>query len=83
MLKKHNDLIILSVIWIISIYSVITAITNSYILGIQNYLGYGLVTGVSVLRFFTVKRFKTILGVLLVIGSVNAIQYRFLLHVFL
>lgn len=75
MIKKHNDIIILSIIWIVSIYSVISAILYSYEIGIQNYIGYGLAIGISVLRFFKVKRFKTILGIFLVIGSINAIQF--------
>jgi hypothetical protein len=77
MIKKYNDLIILSIIWIVSIYSLISVIANSYEIGIQNYIGYALLIGISVLRFFKVKRFKTILGILLVFGSINAIQFTY------
>lgn len=77
MIKKYNDLIILAIIWIVSIYSVIVAIATPYDILIQNYIGYALLIGVSILRFFKVKWFKTILGILLVIGSINAIQYTY------
>jgi len=77
MIKKYNDLIILTIIWIVSIYSVIVAIITPYDILIQNYIGYALLIGISVLRFFRIKRFKTILGILLVIGSINAIQFTY------
>jgi len=77
MIKKYNDLIILSILWIVSIYSVISVILYSYEIGIQNYIGYGLLIGISVLRFFKIKRFKIFLGILLVFGSVNALQFTY------
>ena len=77
MIKKYNDLIILAIIWIVSIYSVIVAIVTPYDILIQNYIGYALLIGVSILRFFKIKWFKTILGILLVIGSINAIQFTY------
>jgi hypothetical protein len=77
MIRKHSDLIIISILWLVSIYSVISAILYSYEIGIQNYIGYGLLIGISVLRFFSNKRFNTLLGILLVIGSINAIQFTY------
>ena len=77
MIKKYNDLIILAIICIVSIYSVILAIVTPYDILIQNYIGYALLIGISVLRFFKIKWFKTILGILLVIGSINAIQFTY------
>jgi hypothetical protein len=77
MIKKYNDLIILAIIWIVSLYSVIVAIVTPYDILIQNYIGYALLIGISILRFFKIKWFKTILGILLVIGSFNAIQYTY------
>jgi hypothetical protein len=77
MIKKYNDLIILAIIWIVSIYSVIVAIVTPYDILIQNYIGYGLLIGISVLRFLKIKWFKTILGIILVIGSINVIQYTY------
>jgi hypothetical protein len=77
MIKKYNDLIILSIIWIVSIYSVIVAIITPYDILIQNYIGYALLIGISTLRFFKIKWFKTIFGILLVIGSINAIQFTY------
>jgi hypothetical protein len=77
MIKKYNDLIILSIIWIVSIYSVIVAIVSPYDILIQNYIGYALLIGISALRFFKIKWFKTIFGILLVIGSINAVQFTY------
>ena len=78
MIKRNSDLIILSIVWIISIYSVTYAITNSIELGIQNYIGYGLLIGLSVLKYLKVRKFKTILGIVFVFGSINAIQFTYL-----
>jgi hypothetical protein len=77
MIKKYNDLIILSIIWIVSIYSVIVAIVTPYDILIQNYIGYALLIGISALKFFKIKWVKTFLGILLVIGSINAIQFTY------
>jgi hypothetical protein len=77
MVKRYNDLIILLIIWIVSIYSVISVITNSYEIGFQNYIGYGLLIGITILRFFRIKRFRTILGILLIVGSTNLIQFTY------
>jgi hypothetical protein len=75
MIKKYNDIIILVIIWIISIYSLIMVILKSYDIGLPNYLGYGLLATISVLRFYKVKKFKTILGVFLILGSLNVFQF--------
>lgn len=77
MIKKYNDLIILAIIWIVSVYSVIVAIVTPYDVLIRNYIGYALLIGISILRFFKIKWFKTILGILLVIGSFNVIQFTY------
>jgi hypothetical protein len=77
MIKKYNDLIILAIIWIVSIYSVISVIVYSYEIGIQNYIGYGLLIGISILRFIKIKKIKTILGVFLIVGSINVIQFTY------
>ena len=77
MIKKYNDLIIITILWIISIYSIISTVLISNVLGIQNYIGYCLLIGISVLRFFKIKQLKTILGFLLILGSINAIQFTY------
>jgi hypothetical protein len=77
MVRKHSDLIIIAILWIVSVYSVINVILYSYSIGIQNYIGYSLLIGISVLRLLRIKGFKTILGILLVIGSINAIQFTY------
>lgn len=74
-IKKYSEIIILTLIWIVSIYSVIIAVVDSYNISIQNYIGYGLLFALSVLRFFKVKKFKTIFGIFLIVGSINAIQF--------
>ncbi|NVO12214.1 MAG: hypothetical protein HXX16_19805 [Bacteroidales bacterium] len=77
MIKRNSDLIILLIIWIVSIYSVIYGILNSNEFGIQNYIGYGLLIGLSIIRYFKFRKFKTILGIVLVFGSINAIQFTY------
>jgi len=77
MIKKYNVLFILLILWMVSIYSVIYVIVNSYEIGIQNYIGYGLLILITVLKIFRIERFKTTLGVLLIVGSVNAIQFTY------
>jgi hypothetical protein len=77
LIQKYSDLVILTIIWIISIYSVIIAVIDSYNIGIQNYIGYGLLIGISVLRFLKVKKFKTILGIFLIVGSINLFQFTY------
>jgi hypothetical protein len=79
---KYSDLIILSIIWIVSIYSIISLIENSYEIGIQNYIGYGLLIVITILRFFRIRRFKTILGFFLIVGSTNLIQFTCSTHTF-
>ncbi len=77
LIRKYSDLIILTIIWIVSIYSIIIVVLDSYNIVIQNYVGYGLLVGLSILRFFRVKKFKTILGIFLIIGSINLIQFTY------
>jgi hypothetical protein len=77
LISKYNDLLILLIIWIISIYSVATAIVNSYESGIPNYIGYSLLIGISILRIFTARKFKIVLGIVLIFGTINAIQFTY------
>ena len=82
MLKKYSDLIVLSILWLVSIYSVVIVFIDSYQIGIQNYIGYALLFVVTILRFFKFKKIRTLLVILLIIGSINAIQFTFFRHVF-
>ena len=75
MIRKYADLIILSILWIVSIYSGVLVATVQYELGFQNFIGYGLLIIVTVLRFLKVRNTTTILGVILIIGSLNLIQF--------
>jgi len=50
---------------------------KSYHIGLSNYIGYGLLTFISVLRFYKIRRFKTILGVFLILGSFNIVQLAY------
>ncbi len=68
-------LIVLSILWIVSIYSVISALINSIEIGVQCYIGYGLLIGVSILKFYKVKKTRTILGIFLALGSTNIFQF--------
>lgn len=76
-IKKYSDVIILSIIWMVSIYSMITMLVNSYEMGIRNYIGYSLLVGMSMLRLSKVKRYNTFLGIFLIVGSINAFQFTY------
>jgi len=75
MIRKYCDLIILSILWIVSVYSGILVVTGQFEIGIQNYLGYGLLFLLTALRFLKMRKFKTVLCVFLIIGSLNLIQF--------
>jgi hypothetical protein len=75
MIRKYSDLIILSILWIVSIYSGILVATGQYEIGLQNYFGYGLLILITALRFLKVRKIKTVLGVFLIFGSLNLIQF--------
>jgi hypothetical protein len=77
MIKKHSDIVVLIICWIVSIYSLIMVFFKSYQIGLSNYIGYGLLTLISVLRFYKVRRFKTFLGVFLILGSFNIYQLTY------
>ncbi len=75
MFRKYCDLIIISILWIVSIYSGILVATGQYEIGLQNYIGYSLLFIITALRFLKVRKIKTVLGVFLGIGSLNLIQF--------
>lgn len=75
LIQQYSDLIILTIIWIVSIYSLVFVRFASNTIAIQNYIGYGLLIGLTVFKFLKIKKFKTILGVFLIIGSMNAAQF--------
>nr|WP_319511846.1 hypothetical protein [uncultured Draconibacterium sp.] len=77
MLRKTIDTIILSTLWIFTIYTLFLVVVKSYEIGLQNYLGYGLLTGITILKFLKIKKFRTILAVFLIAGSFNLFQFTY------
>ena len=77
MLRKTIDIIILSTLWIFSIYTLFLVITKSYEIGLQNYIGFCLLAGVTILKFLKVRKFKTILAIFLIAGSFNLFQFTY------
>lgn len=77
MLKKTIEIIILSSLWILSIYTLYLVGFKSYVIGVPNYLGFGLLAGVTILKFLKVRKFKTILALFLVAGSFNLFQFTY------
>lgn len=75
MIRKYCDSIIISILWIFSIYSGILVTIGQFEIGFQNYFGYVLLILITALRFLKVRKIKTILGVFLIIGSLNLIQF--------
>jgi hypothetical protein len=75
MLKMKNDVIILIIIWITAVISFIVSVLNSYYIGLQSYVGYVILVVLSFLRIIRLKRFKTVLGIVLILGSLNVFQF--------
>ena len=75
MLKKYHDLVILSIIWIVSIYSLTISILNHYEIGIPNYIGYALLIGITILRIIKIRKVETVIGIFLILGSFNLFQF--------
>ena len=75
MLRKTIDIIILSTLWIFTIYTLFLVVVKSYDIGLQNYIGYGLLTGITILKFLNIRKFRTILAVFLIAGSFNLFQF--------
>lgn len=74
-MKKAIDTIILSALWIFSIYTLFFVVFKSGSIGIQNYIGFGLLVVISLLKFLKVRGFKTILALFLIAGSFNLFQF--------
>lgn len=80
MIKKilsSSDWIILIILWGISINSLIAVSIHSYNLVVQCYLGYMLLLIITFLRYFKVRRFKTFLGIFLLMGTINVLQFTY------
>lgn len=77
MLRKTVDIIILSTLWIFTIYTLFLVVAKSYEIGLQNYIGYTLLIGITVLKFLKIKKFRTILTVFLIAGSFNFFQFTY------
>jgi hypothetical protein len=77
MLRKTIDIITLSTLWIFTIYTLFLIVTKSYEIGLQNYLGYGLLAGITILKFIKIRKFKIILAVFLIAGSFNLFQFTY------
>ncbi len=83
MIKRYSDVIILTIIGLVSVYSIIIVVFRSYEIGLQNYIGYGMFGGITILRLLKLKKIKTLLAILLIIGSTNAIQFTYSSFTFL
>ncbi len=75
MQRKTIDIIILSTLWISSIYTLFLVVTKSYEMGLQNYIGYCLLTGITILKFLKIRKFRTILAIFLIASSFNLFQF--------
>ncbi len=71
-MKKTIDTIILSALWIFSIYTL--SIAGSAI-GTSNYIGFGLLAGLTVLKLLKARGFTILLAVSLLAGSLNLFQF--------
>lgn len=74
-MKKTIDTIILSTLWIFSIYTLYVAVFNAGTIETSNYLGFGLLAGLTILKLLKVRGFKKVLAVFLLAGSFNLFQF--------
>jgi len=72
MMKKTVDTIILSTLWIFSIYTLFIAGST---IGTSNYIGFGLLAGLTVLKLLKARGFTIVLAVFLLAGSFNLFQF--------
>ena len=77
MLRKTIDIIILSTLWVFTIYTLFLVVTKTYEIGLQNYLAYGLLTGITFLKYLKIRKFRTILAAFLIAGSFNLFQFTY------
>ncbi|MDD2798122.1 MAG: hypothetical protein PHV20_05970 [Bacteroidales bacterium] len=75
MLNKYYDTIIISILWVSAIIGIVFSFLQNTDILIQNYMGYGLLSAVTILKFTNPKLEKILLSVLLLIGSFNVIQF--------
>jgi len=69
------ELIPLTILTIVGVYSVIEVITTDYIFGTQQYLGLALL-GISLILFFINRRiYKYVFGLTLLIGLLNLVAF--------
>ena len=74
-IKKHSDVIIILILSVISLIGIFQKVLNAYPFLIRNYIAYAVLIVLIILKSIRVSRIKTILGVVLIVGTFNAILY--------
>ncbi len=77
MIRKHSESIILTIIWLISIYSLTITIVKNYEIGISNYIGYILLVAITILTIIKFRNRRTVIAIFLLIGSFNLFQFTY------
>jgi hypothetical protein len=77
MIKKYSDILVLGILWIISIHGLIVSFTDNYLIGISNYIGYGLLILTTILRLINLPKLKLILALLLFLATIQVIQFSY------
>ncbi|HLO91106.1 MAG TPA: hypothetical protein VK172_08080 [Lentimicrobium sp.] len=77
MIKRNCDLIIISILLLVSINAIIMVVIEKHIIGIQNYVGYSLLVFLVILRILKFRKMRTAIGVFLMLGSFNLIQFTY------
>ncbi len=76
-MKKYIGILIICLLWLVSIFSITTTTKTDFTLNLSNYLAYGLLVILSILWFIRLKRINTIIGPVLLVGSVNIISFTY------
>jgi hypothetical protein len=76
-MKRIISILIISFLWILTIYSLIVTTRTEYELNTSNYIAYALLLILTFLKVVNVKKLNTILGVILLLGMLNLISFTY------
>lgn len=76
-MKIKVETIILSILWVASIYSIFVTSTTEYKLSLSNYIAFISLIGLTGLKLFKIKNLNVGLGLILLAGTFNYISYSY------
>ncbi|TKG94317.1 hypothetical protein EYV94_13625 [Puteibacter caeruleilacunae] len=75
--KRTLNLLMILILWGVSFYTLYVTIFTNIVIGLQNYIGFGLLSVLTLLWFLKIKRFNTIFALFLLLGSFNVFQFTY------